>query len=1088
MKVAGVLLLLIFGLFALHFELFIHFFFVVLSIVDHFCKMPMDQPISSPVFPAEKSIDIPLDTTPLAQSSSLQLFIHLAEPVVFLQGFDPQRTEYPSVVLRGCLVVRILKPAKLKSINLAFKGYSRTEWPEGIPPKRQEFVEIKDIVDHTWALYPPTEQKGKKKSFATDSGNANDNFLKRESGASLYRTLSDSGALNSRKNSISGLSSLNLSPLGTPGNSSVNVRDRESRQRSRSSSVTSSTAPSRNLSPINLLKRATSPSISHQNFKPTTTSIFSDLLNNTFSHNDSPSHHNHHIPASSGHLAMASNHYTSGPGGDSFIFQPGDYIYAFEELIPQEYPESVKADFGFVEYFLFASIERPGAFKSNISGRQVVDIVRTQAHNSVEESEPIIISRDWENQLYYDIVIASKDIILDAFLPITFKFAPLDKVTLHRIRIYVTETMEYYCRDKKVHRMEPTKKFLLTEQKGPRLPNLPNDANLSKAKNMGNLLTDPKNGDLINKEYEYQIFVPSRFNNHQQLHPDTSYESIKANHWIKICLRLSRVVDNKRKHYEISIDSPIHVLHRLCSHANTLLPSYDGRTTAIPEELNSSTSSILESSENNANLYHNSNIFFPKEVLSSPVLSPNVQPLDILIPHLPSTSSLRNSRQFIRNSKSHSKDSTVFNSAKLKSNIYQPETIQRELASPQAIPLSPITSPMSNMEIPPPDFDFSSDLISDGTSETTTTEVSSSESSTLPKDPPSYKDSMLHDNSQKRKQTSRHPTPVSLKGSRSSKLLDTSTPETMNEQESMSRVEDNKHEKNSTPKKRENRDMIKKAVPQHEESKDPVPDKNQSKGKKNERDRKRVLSLSSSLHSLPTNNAFISSTHSTLGNLSSDSLRSLTKRESVQDNLPSTVRHDSPFFTDLNQVLIDDELNNHDKNELNRNVTNSSSTPASARSSFDYSGINISKDKLTMEPLLSKTETLTNRMNDDSFLGPNDSFVNLLEPSVDTTVDITAPYARNSSAWHPSQYDTENNQFSPLLGSNENFLNLINGQNSTESDHNNDVTTQGSGLTGSSKNSDTEERIISRLSSPEKLLINTLDNESGLQSIDESTL
>ena len=88
--------------------------------------------------------------------------------------------------------------------------------------------------------------------------------------------------------------------------------------------------------------------------------------------------------------------------------------------------------------------------------------------------------------------IASKDIILDAFLPITFKFAPLDKVTLHRIRIYVTETMEYYCREKKVHRMEPTKKFLLTEQKGPKLPNLPNDANLSKAKNMGNLLQGSK--------------------------------------------------------------------------------------------------------------------------------------------------------------------------------------------------------------------------------------------------------------------------------------------------------------------------------------------------------------------------------------------------------------------------------------------------------------------------------------------------------------------------------------------------------------------------------------------------------------------
>lgn len=47
---------------------------------------------------------------------------------------------------------------------------------------------------------------------------------------------------------------------------------------------------------------------------------------------------------------------------------------------------------------------------------------------------------------------------------------------------------------------------------------------------------------------------------------------------IKICLRISRIDPNnpeKRKHYEISIDSPLHVLNNLCSHGNTLLPAYD---------------------------------------------------------------------------------------------------------------------------------------------------------------------------------------------------------------------------------------------------------------------------------------------------------------------------------------------------------------------------------------------------------------------------------------------------------------------------------------------------------------------------------
>lgn len=38
-----------------------------------------------------------------------------------------------------------------------FKGYARTEWIEGIPPKKQEFAEINDIINHTWPFYQSSE-------------------------------------------------------------------------------------------------------------------------------------------------------------------------------------------------------------------------------------------------------------------------------------------------------------------------------------------------------------------------------------------------------------------------------------------------------------------------------------------------------------------------------------------------------------------------------------------------------------------------------------------------------------------------------------------------------------------------------------------------------------------------------------------------------------------------------------------------------------------------------------------------------------------------------------------------------------------
>lgn len=89
--------------------------------------------VLSPIFPPEKDIDVPADYTPLTHSGSVQVFIKLVEPVVFLQGFESTKHSHQknenlqSSILRGSLIVRVTKPTKLKSINLNFKGYCRTE-------------------------------------------------------------------------------------------------------------------------------------------------------------------------------------------------------------------------------------------------------------------------------------------------------------------------------------------------------------------------------------------------------------------------------------------------------------------------------------------------------------------------------------------------------------------------------------------------------------------------------------------------------------------------------------------------------------------------------------------------------------------------------------------------------------------------------------------------------------------------------------------------------------------------------------------------------------------------------------------------
>ncbi|CCK68631.1 Aly2p KNAG_0B01880 [Huiozyma naganishii CBS 8797] len=1054
--------------------------------------------VLSPVFPPEKDIDVSMDVIPLNHSSSIQLFIKLVEPVVFLQGFDQRHdvdNNFPSM-LRGSLIVRVLKPTKLKSISLTFKGYLRTEWPEGIPPKRTEFMEVNDIVNHTWPFYHDEHKVVK----PNGSGSAAENmieYLTTNSGSSLFRPLPSESDQSSRRNSAY-LNGFNLSPVPTSTNlQSRGDKDKDNRKsRNRTFSDTSTDsipAHARSMSPLNLFKRVTSSgeipqagtssgaaanlhtpstpgSKGKKGNKPMTTiSIFSDLFGLSTNSNTSS------VPANTGSNDISSitsksgsKHTKSTIGSDansisnvpavtvansgsrsknlnpasysmvaneneSFIFEPGDYIYTFEQLIPQNYPETIKADYGFVEYFLLASIERYGTFKSNLNARQPVTIVRTPSDNSVEETEPIVISRDWENQLYYDILIASKDIILDAFLPIHFSFSPLDKVVLHRIRIYITETMEYYCKKKKVHRMEPTKKFLLAEHNGPRLPNTPKeDGNKTlKAKYMGNLLEE--DGYLSNTEFEYQVFIPNRFGSLQRLHPDTGFENIKSSHWIKLCLRLSKEVDNKRKHYEISVDSPIHVLNKLCSHANTLLPSYDAHLIVNNEQYGLVTNEIAPNDGNvtassvNAtrqNVYHDSNMFFPKEIIMSPIVSPEVKPLDINLNAPPTSPLPRNVKKNLnvpQTGKLHSnsflghgndkngagkKEPHVFKTDKLKANLYQPESLQRELASPQAVPLSPLSSPLlkpismllsdslsarssDNLLAPPPDFEVAT--------------MSSNESQRKPMNPPSYSDVMKADGIESKSVKSERPASIASGQPFPTFTLD-KPQDTLN-------IKDNKALRSTGDLELGHDSLM-----------------STDGGDDDGTDIASAFSFQTqSFHPSNLPSGVLKEKSPKHNGLSPDS-PIFSRRSSVQGVLPSTVRNDNIFYNTLNQVLsnstthasTDEAHLSEDKSvqqsprvsltqndHISKIESNTSFTDRlSARSSLDASAIVIPSNNSNRLPLLhhQSTNNLFDRSIDEFVFQSKESLNDYYgQPPLESSVDITALYDKNSSAWHPLQ-------------------------------------------------------------------------------------
>ena len=247
------------------------------------------------------------------------------------------------------------------------------------------------------------------------------------------------------------------------------------------------------------------------------------------------------------------------------VFDPGDYVYNFELPLDSHLPETIDVELGSVKYELEALVERAGAFRANLIGTKEVTLIRAPSEGSLEQVEPIAISRSWEDQLHYDIVISGKSFPLGAQIPIAFKLTPLAKVQCHRIKVFVTENTEYFCANKRVHRMEPTRKIQLFEKRADGPPTstfpgstmriisgggVPYDMRAAAARGENVEVQDPGNllGDLNGEvnigptEMEFNVQLPSCHHMKEKekaskLHFDTTYQNIQVHHWIKVsCL------------------------------------------------------------------------------------------------------------------------------------------------------------------------------------------------------------------------------------------------------------------------------------------------------------------------------------------------------------------------------------------------------------------------------------------------------------------------------------------------------------------------------------------------------------------------
>ena len=335
-------------------------------------------------------IEIP---KPVATGSGLTCSIILAEPNVFLSGFDHdshsrQGGQHPSALLRGRLQLNVSKNVKIKSVSLKLVGKARTEWPEGIPPHKVDMYEEHTLRTQSLVFFHAMQES----MWETEYGN--------QCSVNLKKPLNQSSSLRHSLHFNGSHTSLQL--LGRGQSSDVTAKE---------------------------IKRLSLRSVNSRSFGKGDSPLSNQVQAKGFK-----------------------------------IFRPGTYEYAFELPIDHSQLETTKLQYGSVRWNLETTVERAGAFKPNLHGSKEVTIVRLPDQMSLEMSEPISISRQWEDQLHYDIMISGKSFPIGTKIPIAFKLTPLAKVQVHKLKVFVTESIEYWTNDRRVTRKDAGRKILLLEK------------------------------------------------------------------------------------------------------------------------------------------------------------------------------------------------------------------------------------------------------------------------------------------------------------------------------------------------------------------------------------------------------------------------------------------------------------------------------------------------------------------------------------------------------------------------------------------------------------------------------------------------
>ncbi|EKM53377.1 uncharacterized protein PHACADRAFT_211076 [Phanerochaete carnosa HHB-10118-sp] len=278
-------------------------------------------------------------------------------------------------------------------------------------------------------------------------------------------------------------------------------------------------------------------------------------------------------------------------------FRKGVYTYPISFTIPSSSPPTLHCDFGSVTWRLKATAHRPGKFTTKLTATQEVTVVSCPGEDDTEDTESIIVERQWDTQMQYLIMVSGRSFPIGGVIPFSITFVPWTKMKIFRLSMIIEERTEYYTDFKRLVRADPVNRVALLSLKSPHKdhPLLPLHSEDIEAFKGSTLYGDANSEEDLSEAMSQlmgsgpwsimQNIPLAKSCNELHFTNKNKKSNITVSHTLKIIFRVQRGDDReidpqtgKRKMFDIVVQTPIHILSCLCRPDFTALPPYSEST------------------------------------------------------------------------------------------------------------------------------------------------------------------------------------------------------------------------------------------------------------------------------------------------------------------------------------------------------------------------------------------------------------------------------------------------------------------------------------------------------------------------------